>query len=225
MNDKPYTPIDVPFKIEVNLSKTKIGSTQNKCSYTIKNSEIIPGPGTPNNGDLNIEFRIIDTSNAFPGKNATGRVVGENWRSKGLDLNKDGRVDILDVNLLKYQMMMGGGGNLSYDLNNDGVVDYMDYNILNWAYKSTSLVPVLPVKSDKNSTNVLIKYIMETTNNSYDKNKTGPIYKIKLTPDTIKKVRKYNELRNYDDNTLVCKGEADNCKSNFLEIFEIKRLK
>jgi len=224
LNDKAYTPIDVPFSITVNMPKTTIGSTKNKCSYTIRNSEIIPNdprPGTPNNGDLNIEFRIIDTENPFPGKSALGRTVGENWRAKSFDLNKDGRVTNLDVNLLKSQMVLGGGGNLSYDLNNDGVVDYMDYNILNWANKNK----MASVKTDKSSSNALIKYIMANTNDSYNKKKTGPIYKITLTPDTIKKIRKYNDSSNYDDNTLTCKADAINCKSTFLEKFNIKRLK
>lgn len=52
----------------------------------------------------------------------------------------------------------------------------------------------------------------------YDLYNKDPLYIIKLTPDTIKKIREYNKKNSYDDFNLVCTNtsKSANCISNFL---------
>lgn len=168
---------DIPFSIKFTNIRTKtLGYTDkdytNKCKVTLT-PELVKDDCDPkkekcddnNNGKLNLEFRLIDSSNPFPGKSGNGRKVGSNWCS-GTDCKN----------------------------NND-----------------------------------LIKNIISNRTNSYGKiPSTGavknPIYKITLTPDTINKIRDYNKNNPYDDYTLKCDQDGNNCKSTFLEKFGIARL-
>lgn len=206
--------INVPFSMSISIPKTTISSSANKCSYKIKTDVII----TKNPQEVNVEYRAIDTNNPFPGKSSKGRIVGDNWRNKNLDLDGNGQVNQNDVTNLRNSIS-SGTTDLKYDLNKDGVIDTKDVNLLDWVVKNYTSVTgnSLTAGINKKSTNPYISYIMNTTNNSYDKNKTGPKYEITLTPDTIKAIREYNKGKNYDDYTLKCSSDGTNCKSTFLE--------
>lgn len=70
--------IDVPFSIYVvdgvinNKNSGELTAPKNTCEYSI-NKEIVK------NDKLDIEFRIIDVNNPFPGKDGLNREVGKNW--------------------------------------------------------------------------------------------------------------------------------------------------
>lgn len=73
----------------LNIRSTNSGvySNSTACAYTVKN-KIIETPSDPQDSDdLNLEFRIIDTTNPFPGKSGTVRTVGDNWCEKDSDGN------------------------------------------------------------------------------------------------------------------------------------------
>lgn len=73
-----------------------------------------------------------------------------------------------------------------------------------------------------NSTNALIANVMNNRNDSYNKMKSEPLYRIVLTPSIIKSIREYNKTNPYDDYTLEC--DANNkCKSKFLEDYSFSR--
>lgn len=59
--------------------------------------------------------------------------------------------------------------------------------------------------------------IIVIKNNSYNKTNDGPKYTIKLNPSDIKNIRKYNKKTSYDDYTLYCDSDGNNCKSRFLD--------
>lgn len=155
--------VNVPFSIEYNYK----GETYNyktdddrSCFYDVENvivtcqEESCETAIENNNYNLELEFRVIDTNNAFPGKTGRGRTVGSNWCS----------VTISEI--------------------------------------------------DCTNTNDLVETIMETTNNSYNKNNENPLYTITLTPDTIRAIRRYNDENSYDDYKLTC--DDDVCTSDFL---------
>ena len=188
------------------------------CTYSIKN-EIIDKPGDPN-GDLNLEFRIIDTNDPFPGKSGNGRQVGENWCAvidERFDANKDGKINAVDSNLIKS----------SVDINKDGKLNYIDETLADKIVKKIAMGkygnPIVQAVKDCNSNNIYIESIMEITNNSYDKNNAGPIYTIELNSATINSIRTYNKTHSYDDYNMECDSNGENCKSLFLEEFEISR--
>lgn len=161
------------------LSTKSYSSTACKV---IPTQEVIITDDNPKKPDkLRLEFRIIDTSNPFPGKSGTVRIVGTNWRATS--------------NLLT--------SNSSYSnwLNN------------NWKKSSSYINHSYAERADNRGFNSYASYIMETTNNSYNKNKTGPKYKFLLTPTEIKNIRDYNKKNKYDDFTLTCEKDATNCKS------------
>ncbi len=67
--------------------------------------------------------------------------------------------------------------------------------------------------SDKNS---LVNSMVER-NDSYNKNGEEPKYKIVLTPDDIQAIKNYNLETQYDDYTLYCEGEGNECHSRFVD--------
>lgn len=168
-NDNPMIlPFELDFKTDVfkndkgKITKIKISdnSNRNACTY-VPIPEIITNTCDPKkekcDNNLNLEFRLIDTSNPFPGKSGTGRKVGSNWCSETNCQN-----------------------------NND-----------------------------------LITGIILNKPNSYGKIPSSnmskePIYTIKLTSDTINKIREYNKGKSYDDYTLECDDDGYNCISTFL---------
>lgn len=186
------------------------------CTYSVKN-EIIDNPQDPN-GDLNLEFRIIDTNDPFPGKKGNGRQVGENWCSIDLDIDKNGTINAIDA----FYLISGINNNdtsKELDINRDGKVDKKDYDL----FKIIIAEPKNQLGKDCSSDNNYINAIMKLTNNSYDKNNAGPIYTIELNSATIKEIKEYNKTHQYDDYNMECDTNGENCKSLFLEDFGIVR--
>ena len=59
--------------------------------------------------------------------------------------------------------------------------------------------------------------ILNGRNNSYNKDKEKqPLYKITLTPDTIRNIRNYNKGKSYDDYNMICVEDGTICISNYL---------
>ena len=99
-----------------------------------------------------------------------------------------------------------------YDLNRDGLINNDDLNYAKWVIDIYGNMKYDNTKSD----NPLIKYIMETTNNSRNKDEKSAKYKILLTQKDIQSIRKYNDSTKYDDYDLKCINGYE-CKSTFLE--------
>lgn len=154
----------IPFSLEFKTSslKSSVNNVDNACEYTLVR-EIIDVPDDESkNENVNVEFRIIDSKNPFPGRKGIGRITGKNWCSS----------------------------------------------------------------DDCSNKNEIVLSEIINSNDSYDKTKEGPIYEIRLTPETIKQIRDYNEeSKYYDDYTLTCDENGENCKSAFLQKFNIKRIK
>ncbi len=291
----------IPF--EIDLSKLKKGKINNlvenskgTCIYS--SEKIITTP----NDELNLLYRIIDTSSPFPGRFATGRTVGWNWQSLSFDYNNDGFQNEKDLDILSsyikgenallqknYPECNFSGLNAVYgDINSDGKVEdrdrtYLAQYLAGWDDRDLSCQGLLnadvnldgkitsddryilanyladhvgysklPIKSEEfkseydlnrdglinnddlnyakwvidnygnmkydntKSNNPLIKYIMETTNNSRNKDEKSAKYKILLTQKDIQSIREYNDSTKYDDYDLKCINGYE-CKSTFLE--------
>lgn len=59
-------------------------------------------------------------------------------------------------------------------------------------------------------------FVLKTKNNSYNKNNETPLYKITLTPQVIKEIRKNNKGKSYDDYNMTCVENGTICISNYL---------
>ena len=59
-------------------------------------------------------------------------------------------------------------------------------------------------------------FVLKEKNNSYNKNKEEPLYKITLTPETIKQIREDNKSKTYDDYNMTCLEDGTICISNYL---------
>ncbi len=204
-----YIPYSLTLGNKFPLSDKDYNSN-NTCEV-IPDQEIIITDDDPKISDeLRLEFRIVDTSNPFPGISGNKRLVGSNWRSISLDFNNDGIVNTGDLNLLTLRIYVEpeftGVGDFKWDVNKDGKLDDNDLKYLEWVTTNSSFNT-----NTNNSLNPYIAYIMETTNNSYNKDNEKPKYTITLTPDNIKKIREYNETHKYDDFTLNCTN-GDNCE-------------
>ena len=90
------------------------------------------------------------------------------------------------------------------------IVDFYYY-----AHNSLSDSYISENKTSKN--NVLIQYILDTTNNSYNKNHTSPMYTINLTPSLIKEIREYNKDHKAYEDDYTCTSEISNCTSDFIK--------
>ena len=66
------------------------------------------------------------------------------------------------------------------------------------------------------------KKYLDEANNSYNKTKEGAKYKIKLTPEIIREIKKYNKENPYDNYKLTCKYNGSACVSEFLTTFSTK---
>lgn len=136
----------IPFKV----NKT----SSNYCTFETEPEIITYPPPTPS-GELNLEFRIIDTNNPF------NRTPKNNWND----------------------------GSNKGDINNKWVKDYILNATNSYGIKS----------GVSNQT---------------------PIYKIMLTPDDIKNIRKYNKIIPYDNYDRTCEVDLNNnelCKNTFIE--------
>ena len=172
----------IPYSIKFGYPLSGIfgsSKTSNECKVYPKQEIITTSDNNKTSDKLNLSFRIIDTSNPFPGKSGTVRKVGTNWKATSA-------VD--DETAYNNWVSNSWKSSSLYINNNKGNATSKDYGF-----------------------NSLVAYVMETTNNSLDKNKTGPIYTIKLTPTNIKEIREYNKNNDYDDFTLKCQSDATNC--------------
>lgn len=64
--------------------------------------------------------------------------------------------------------------------------------------------------------NDLVKNVIINRNDSYNKTGVGAKYTITLTPSDIRIIREYNKLTTYDDYTLYCENDGNDCYSRFL---------
>ncbi len=60
------------------------------------------------------------------------------------------------------------------------------------------------------------EFVLKVKNNSYNKNKEEPLYKITLTPEITKEIRKNNKTKAYDDYNMTCVEDGTICISNYL---------
>ncbi len=178
---------NIPYSITFgsNLSSILRGTTKTSNNCKVYPEQTIITTSNKTSDDLKLSFRIIDTSNPFPGKSGNVRRVGTNWRA----------TSVLNNEYFNYN-------------------DYTRWLNLSWNGIRANILrnnSNKKVTNDDYGFNSLVEYVMDTTNNSYDKNKTKPIYTITLTPTNIKKIREYNKTHKYDDFTLDCKSNATNC--------------
>ncbi len=198
-----YIPFSIKFKYDF------FNNLYDSLTYATNQCEVQTKPEVVKK-ELQLEFRIIDTNNPFPGVSGDNdRLVGSNWRSVSLDINGNGNLSD-DLGALQDKIRTGFTSveDFKYDINKDGKLDDKDLDYYNWLKDNASNNLASP---NSYSSNPYITYIMENTNNSYDKDGKGPKYTITLTPDNIKKIREYNVTHKYDDFTLNCTN-GDNCK-------------
>ena len=204
------------------------------CKYTIN-------PGVIQKDNYDFEFRVISTDNTFPGKDGTGRKPGKNWDTaadyffmmylhkivmgenteletigdikEAIENNCNGLGNTCDF---YTETLLYGDEDASMPLIDDGVIDELDIEFLDYIIKRVGNEELSSFSSDLKQHHYLADYIMEKTNNSYDKNGTGPIYTIYLGKNTINNIRDYNKTHEYDDYTLECDADGKNCKSTFL---------
>lgn len=180
-------------------------SDTTSCSYVI-DQEIIKEK-------FDLEFRVIDTANPFPGKTSNGRKVGGNWCYNGifefdLDLDSNGALNAEDSYLSKINYR-----NLEIvDFNKNNVIDKYEDDIFNLMV--TNAVASLHSRESCSNDNLFVKAIMEVTNNSYDKKNIGPKYRIELDATSIKGIKEYNKSHSYEEYDLFC--EDDECMQKFL---------
>ncbi len=181
------------------------------CKYDVTRELIIPedpdNPGDPGDYKLNLEFRIIDTLNPFPGYDGKGRQVGKNWCGGNIDfdylsekiLNIFSKIETVDEKSL-----------YDYDKNGDGEVN------------ATDAFYVKQQKGEycKNINEKVEEFITNRTNSYGRKPSDGTtgkaIYTIELTPDKIKDIRGYNKDNSYDDYDKLKCTDGNDCKSQFL---------
>ena len=209
---------------KINNEANQLSKSSKICKYEL-NSELITKQ-TP----LNIEFRVIDIKNPFPGKSGNNdRMIGSNWRGYAFSkLPKDivgikySNKDQMDVN--KELLKKGFYSKF-------GIFD----NSIDCENKELGIVSKLTCKS---LTNGIItndysyrNYYIKNAVNSYGRDGSGksvtPKYTITLTPSTIKNIRKYNATTTYDDFRSACSyGNADcNIEENKFHMWFLQQYK
>ena len=214
---------------EATLSVNLFGEKKSvKCLYDVQNEiiDICYDGICTYDKKFNLNFRIIDTNNPFPGVSGDSkRLVGSNWceiNKIGMysvdgkyivgDLNHDGVIDENDLNEDYFK-----AGNLEADFNGDGV-NYVE-NCLSLSKADNCLLESF-INSNGNycvgdDSNIVVKnYIYDKpSSNSFGNAK----YSFVLTPTTINEIRNYNKNNSYADFNLECdKGTHDNCVSSFV---------
>lgn len=216
-----------------------------ECPYSVKN-EIMKCPSGECEGDdpdplsseFNFDFRIIDTSNPFPGIDGNGRYVGDNWcadsRIGTIEYTSSGTPymvgDVIDDNFnisgAEFQTSFSSftlTNKPSADIDGDGAITYSnncvgdvnDYCILQRyvTRKENANRRKMNCVSDSAKNNIIKKYITDAPNS----NSTGrPMYSFTLTPEEIQNIRAYNNKHAYNDFNMVCDTNQRNCLSNFL---------
>ena len=239
-------PISVKEKNSTNnkadiIISTFDGNESFSCPYSVKNDILKCPSGECDDGDddqlsneFNFDFRIIDTSNPFPGIDGNGRYVGDNWcadsRIGKIAYNTSGEKymigdvigDDFSIESNEYQTNFAGftlTNKPSADIDGDGAITYSDncndtmndYCILfRYAVKTNRKNNC---ESDASKNNIIKKYITDAPNSdSTDK----PMYSFTLTPDEIQNIRAYNKGHAYNDFNMVCDENERNCLSKFL---------
>ena len=172
------------------------------CQYEA-NPELVTGCPSSDpscqSSKLNLEFRIIDVNNPFPGRKNATRRPGSNWRLIG-DINNDGNENEIDID--SYQDCISKMG-LKCDFDRDGTIGRSDYDIF-----------------IKYVTNMYRYYLLNRPNSYGIVPQTGESkvakYVIELTPSDIKKIRNDNKNKKYDDYNMTCNSNGTNCISTYL---------
>lgn len=187
----------------------------------------------------NYKIRFVDTDNPFVGlygvrKNGSNWDVCENAKKivntysniskndidkqgdnnycKYGDINCDGYITELDLNLVK--MIQSSSIENDYqkelaDLNLDGIVDNLDYKMLINVYNNQNVCYDFD-NDDKNS------FIKKSMNSKYNSSSTEePMYSFTLTPNNIKEIRNYNKENIFNSFDLTCDDDKK-CVSNFI---------
>lgn len=189
------------------------------CNYTVENGITTTDGGNPNDYEYNLEVRIIDTLNPFPGRNGTGRIIGSNWCMAGYigkklngkiigDYNEDEVVNSEDALFLSQNINKEIRNKYS-DFNGDGQVNNDDVEIL-FKYSTD-----LKVSCSYNSDNSFIKDYISKKKNSSNSTKT-PKYSFILNASDIKKIKDYNDRHSYTD---IRKESFDSNGNNWLSTF------
>ena len=68
------------------------------------------------------------------------------------------------------------------------------------------------------------EFVLKEKNNSYNKNNEEPLYKITLTPEITKEIRKNNKNKTYDDYNMTCVEDGTICISNYLTCLQDRKI-
>ena len=194
------------------------------CGYTVENQIL------NKDKSYNFDFRVIDTSNPFPGINGTLRNTGSNWCETSLigsdssdgsyiigDLNGDGKIDEND---LKVDYFKGDSSEYKEDkadLNGDGKIEYSNVCNENKEASDNCLLDSYINKNNNyckgNDQNSIVKrFIYDRP----DSSSNTPMYSITLTPADISEIRKYNKDHAYNEFNMKCENQNEKCTSNFI---------
>lgn len=233
----------------------KVGTNSVDCPFSVSNmldcdEECCAGichggPGGKKTNILNnFAFRVIDTSNPFPGYTGEGRYTGSNWcLSANIgkyrkddsgniymvgDINDDKRITTdFDFNVSETVFK----SSLAGDIDGDGYITYSnhcgsdsdtDYCILDSyiRYNVNAADGVELMKRICKPDNKFVdKYIINAPNsNSSDK----PMYSFTITPEEIRNIRAYNKEHSYSDFNMSCTN-GEHCLSNFITNWIVKK--
>lgn len=218
------------------------------CDFSVENVIVPPpddpgGPGGPGNKNFNFNFRIIDTTNPFPGINGEGRTTGDNWCSDSRigkkvkdedgkeflvgDINGDGFINEEDFEVSDFKMKpslvadIDGDGEVTDATNIDHCNDEMtDRCILKRYVLNTFQNPYRNYNCsfDSNKNYIVKNYITGDADykveNSYSNNQ--PMYSFTLTPSDIKDIRSYNKKISYINENGLKLDEDGNYLSDFI---------
>lgn len=207
------------------------------CPYSIEN-EILKKKCTDSSctnkeltNEFNFDFRIIDTTNPFPGIDSSGRLTGSNWCSDSLigkisydsgssyivgDVNGDGIVNASDWQTTETDFI----SSIAADIDGNGEITYNSINCKD-SNDDSCILARYTGYGDKNSNcqfspdknNIVKKYITDaTSSNSTD----TPMYSFTITPSEVKEIREYNKKHSYNDFNLTCDNNGEHCLSTFL---------
>lgn len=224
------------------------------CNFSIKNNILSPpndpndpndpdDPDEPVNNNFNFSFRIIDTTNPFPGIDGEGRTTGDNWCADSRigkkvkdedgkeflvgDINGDGFINEEDFEVSDFTMKPS----LVADIDGDGEVtdatnivhcndEMTDRCILKRYVLNTSQNPYRNYNCsfDSNKNYIVKNYITGDADykveNSYSNNQ--PMYSFTLTPSDIKDIRSYNKKISYINENGLKIDEDGNYLSDFI---------
>jgi len=168
------------------------------CSYSI-------APELTQEKEMNLKFRVIDTSEPFPGITGFGRKPGRNWSYLIAELDQND----------PYNSIVYGECFNTYNpsylsplcvavRNNIGSVDF----------NACEVKGDCGIYDDSSENSIVEEYITNRNDSSNSQNRE-PIFSIMLTAEDIKSIKEYNESHSYDDYNMRCTN-GEECKSNFI---------